>query len=177
MGTCARYRDRSLRRMWRLPFRQGAGPPIGGSLENTPFRSAYLLRLNPSLSALMPTLSGPTLTILVVACDADLRTYVCQCLQGLGAITTYEACDGREALLLARAVEPSLIVSEDTLADQNGAALCRAIRRYRTLRTVPIVLLGTRSHDVNEDADGTLSLPFNAAQLLDAVRPLVGGIL
>ena len=122
----------------------------------------------------MPTPSGSILAVLVVARDADLRTYVCRCLQELGAVTTYEACDGREALLLARTVQPSLIISDDSLPDQDGAALCRAVRSRRSLRGVSIVLLGRQSLATHEDADGTLPLPFNAAQLLDAVRPLVG---
>ena len=53
-------------------------------------------------------------TVLVVDDDADMRLYLTGCLRSIGgaALTVTEAADGRDALHLARALLPALIISD-----------------------------------------------------------------
>ena len=55
-----------------------------------------------------------------------------------------EATTGAEALRLAVARRPWLVLTELLLADESGLALCRKIRRHSLLRRTPVVFLSAR---------------------------------
>src|SRR4051794_15112379 len=65
--------------------------------------------------------------VLVVEDDEDIRTLVCAILDsaGMRAVT---ACDGPEALELARSERPDLVVADVGLPGMDGFELCRALR-------------------------------------------------
>jgi DNA-binding response OmpR family regulator len=58
--------------------------------------------------------------------------------------TVLEAKTGSEALRLAVARRPWLVLTELLLEDETGLALCRKIRRHSLLRRTPVVFLSAR---------------------------------
>jgi DNA-binding response OmpR family regulator len=58
--------------------------------------------------------------------------------------TVLEATTGAEALRLAVARRPWLVLTELLLDDETGLALCRKIRRHSLLRRTPVVFLSAR---------------------------------
>ena len=58
-----------------------------------------------------PAPQPAVLRVLVVDDDADMRLYLRSCLRMLGNVRVHEAADGREALHLAHALMPDLVIS------------------------------------------------------------------
>ncbi|MEM8556741.1 MAG: response regulator [Bacteroidota bacterium] len=106
-------------------------------------------------------------TILIVDDDADMRLYLRSCLNGTHVV---EAADGVEALHVARAVRPSLVLSDVTMPHLDGVALRRALRADPDLWDVPVVLISGHPEAASPCADGFLAKPFNARDLWDAVH-------
>jgi len=74
--------------------------------------------------------------------DAERRALV----EDLAAhgFSVLEATTGEEALRLAVARRPWLVLTELLLADESGLALCRKIRRHSLLRRTPVVFVSAR---------------------------------
>lgn len=97
--------------------------------------------------------------------DADMRLYLRQCLLSYGLNDIIEAADGQEALVLARALEPGLVISDWLLPGLDGNALCRAMKADPALAGIPFVLISGETRAPPSCADGFLDKPFNAARL------------
>ena len=78
--------------------------------------------------------------VLVADDVAETRWSYVGLLRGAGARVT-EARDGLEALDLARADRPDLILADMTMPRLDGLGLCAALREEPTLDGVPVVLL------------------------------------
>ncbi|MEO1077143.1 MAG: response regulator [Bacteroidota bacterium] len=109
-------------------------------------------------------------TVLIVDDDADMRLYLRSCLSGTRVV---EAADGVEALHVARAVRPALVLSDVTMPHLDGVALRRALRADPNLWDVPVVLISGHPEAVAPCADGFLTKPFNARDLWAAVHPFL----
>ncbi|RME62420.1 MAG: response regulator [Caldilineae bacterium] len=103
--------------------------------------------------------------ILVVDDDADMRLYLRSCLLSYGLRDIIEASDGQEALALARALEPELVICDLLLPGLDGHALCRAMKADPALAGIPFVLISGETRAPPSCADGFLDKPFNAARL------------
>jgi CheY-like chemotaxis protein len=116
-------------------------------------------------------------TILIVDDDADMRLYLRGCLRGLGeaAGAVIDAADGAEALRRVRAGGVGLVVSDVVLPRMNGLELHRAIRGDSAHVHLPILLISGAPEGALPPgpADGFLAKPFNAGELLAAVRHLL----
>ena len=115
------------------------------------------------------------LRILVADDDADMRLYLTGCLHGFGlvALTVTEAADGREALLLARALLPDLIICDVVMPGLDGFALCRALKADAETAAIPLLLVSGEAQTRPPCADGFLEKPFNAAGLRIHVERLL----
>jgi CheY-like chemotaxis protein len=117
-------------------------------------------------------------TILVVDDDPDMRLYLRGCLLGLGAgvAAILDAADGEEALRMVRADHVDLVVSDVILPHLDGVSLRRAIRGDPTREHLPVLLISGQERPALPDGpvDAWLPKPFNARQLLAAVRRLLG---
>jgi DNA-binding response OmpR family regulator len=58
-------------------------------------------------------------------------------------VRVLEARDGAEALVIARAERPELILADLRLPGLDGLGLCRALRTEVLLRTTPVILLSS----------------------------------
>lgn len=117
------------------------------------------------------------LRILVADDDADMRLYLRSCLRtlsasGYGNVRILEAADGREALHLARAVLPDLIVSDLIMPGLDGEALGNALKADSRTAAIPILFTSGEATPPN-GGDGFLPKPFNAARLRTEVLRLL----
>ena len=119
---------------------------------------------------------GPT-AVLVVDDDADMRLYLTGCLRSFGeaTLTVTEATDGRDALLLARALLPGLIISDMVMPGLDGVALCLALKADPKTQAIPFLLVSGETRAPPPCADGFLAKPFNATSLREQVERLLPG--
>ncbi len=93
--------------------------------------------------------------------------------RGLAVI---EAANGLDALAMARAQRPDLIVSDDVMPDMDGFALCRATRADTELSRVPFVFyMGTYASAKDE----ALACSLGASRVLGrsmAVEDVIGAL-
>ena len=110
-------------------------------------------------------------TALVVDPDEAHRGVVVQDLVRHG-FSVLEASTGAEALRLAVARRPWLVLAELSLPDEDGLDLCRRMRSHSLLRRTPVVFLserddcGTRYQALKAGADDFLAKPVAPRELL-----------
>lgn len=91
------------------------------------------------------------------------------------------AYDGSEAVRLAQADPPALIILDGMMPVMDGFAALREIRRDPALSAVPVLMLSARNRDadvvgaLDEGASDYLTKPFSPAELLARVTRLVPG--
>ena len=110
--------------------------------------------------------------ILIVEDDADVRTMLAGALREAGYAID-EAANGRDALRLAAARDPVLILLDLGLPDVDGLAL---IEPLRAAGSASIVVVSARHQEaekvaaLDRGADDYLSKPFGVPELLARVR-------
>jgi uncharacterized protein (TIGR02266 family) len=115
--------------------------------------------------------------ILIVDDAAMFRELNSLFLARFGSVAT--ACDGEEALAIARAVRPDVVVSDLHMPRLDGEALCRAIRADAALKDVPVILTipgenpEDRARAVRAGADDIVAKPISRIALVDAVNRLL----
>jgi CheY-like chemotaxis protein len=116
-------------------------------------------------------------TILIVDDDPDMRLYLRGCLRGLGqaAGPVIDAADGVEALRRVLAEGVGLVISDVVLPRMDGLGLRQAIREDSVHAHLPVLLISGEPESaipLGPD-DSFLAKPFNARELLAAVRRLM----
>ncbi len=112
--------------------------------------------------------------ILLADDNADMRDYVMRLLRPDYDIVT--APDGQDALRLAYAVRPDLILSDVMMPGLDGFGLLAAVRADAALRDLPVILISARAGEASRldgldaGADDYLVKPFSARELLARVR-------
>jgi CheY-like chemotaxis protein len=116
-------------------------------------------------------------TILIVDDDPDMRLYLRGCLRGLGeaAGPVIDAADGVDAMRRVRADGVALVISDVVLPRMDGLELRRAIREDSVHAHLPVLLIsgGPEAALISGPGDAFLAKPFNARELLAAVRCLM----
>ncbi len=114
-------------------------------------------------------------TVLVVEDESSIASFVALYLKNAGyAVKT--AATGNDALALAGAETPALIVLDLMLPDVDGIEVCRRIRKTSD---VPILMLTARDEDVDKiiglevGADDYLTKPFNPRELVARVKSIL----
>jgi len=110
-------------------------------------------------------------TALVVDPDAAERRSLADILVRNG-FTVHQASTSAEALRIAVARRPWLVITEMTLPDESGLVLCGRMRAHSLLRTTPVVFLSvrddcdTRHLAIKAGADDYLAKPAASRELL-----------
>ncbi|MBI2944563.1 MAG: response regulator [Candidatus Wallbacteria bacterium] len=116
--------------------------------------------------------------VLVAEDNADLNRYICSCLAP--EFDTVAATDGAQALELALARRPDLVLSDIMMPRMGGEDLLRALRSTREMDGVPVVLVTARGDDelrvrlLRGGASDYLTKPFSTEELRARVGNLVG---
>lgn len=119
--------------------------------------------------------------VLIVDDEKDIRLLVAATL-GAEEYEITEATRGTEALTLARAKLPSLIILDVRMPDLDGVEVCRLIRSDPELKNVPIIMVTSarnaeeRRAGLEAGANRYLTKPFSPAELLGAVDYLLKAI-
>jgi DNA-binding response OmpR family regulator len=110
-------------------------------------------------------------TALVADPDDGERRAVVECLVEHG-FSVHEAASGADALRLAVARRPWLVLTEMSLADESGLDLCHRMRSHSLLRRTPVVFLSARDdcesryQAMKAGADDFLAKPAPSRELL-----------
>jgi two-component system, OmpR family, KDP operon response regulator KdpE len=110
--------------------------------------------------------------ILVVDDEPQLRRFLKTALEA-HSYTVDLATTGREALELAQALHPDVVLLDLGLPELDGLEVCRRIRAYSQL---PIIVISARDREqdkvtaLNEGADDYLTKPFGTGELLARIQ-------
>ena len=124
-----------------------------------------------------PLASG---TILIVDDDRVTRTVVSTILAMEEEYHVLEAENGRQALELARASRPGLMILDVAMPELDGFEVCRALRADRELAGMQVLILSGRGDTQDRElaremgADAYLTKPFTTVGLVEVVRQLAG---
>ena len=95
-----------------------------------------------------------------------------------GDFDIYKACNGEEALLLARRHQPDVIVMDVLMPGMDGVMALKELKRDDVLKDVPVILLTARGYTLDSDqalragAASYLTKQFSPTELLRQVLQL-----
>ena len=116
-------------------------------------------------------------TVLCADDDLEILGLVVRQVKTMGA-SVLEASDGEEALRVAKAEKPDLIVLDVMMPGMSGWEVCRAVREDADLAGVGVLMLTGIGERLNEmtsplyGADGYLDKPFDLDDLADKLAEL-----
>ena len=90
------------------------------------------------------------------------------------------ACDGVEALALARETPVDLALVDVNMPNMNGLSLVSKLRKLDAYKFTPILMVTTETDEYRKNkartigASGWLAKPFTAERLIGAVNKVVG---
>ena len=90
------------------------------------------------------------------------------------------ACDGEQALEMAAAERPDLILMDVIMPRKTGFEACRELKRREDTKAIPVILVTTRGEGENVEAgfqsgcNDYVTKPINAQELLTKVRDHMG---
>ncbi|MGZ3601458.1 MAG: response regulator transcription factor, partial [Ktedonobacterales bacterium] len=118
---------------------------------------------------------APQRRVLVVDDEASVREVLTQYL-ALEGYAVYQAVDGAEALAIARAVPPDLVVLDLMLPGIDGLEVCR---RLRATSAVPVLMLTARGDEMDKlegfraGTDDYVTKPFSPQEIVLRVRAIL----
>jgi two-component system phosphate regulon response regulator PhoB len=116
--------------------------------------------------------------ILIVDDEVDLLKMVDFNLRGAG-FTTLQASNGRDALRLARAEQPDLILLDLMLPDVQGTEVCRQLKSDNATREIPVIMVTARGEEIDRvvgfelGAEDYVTKPFSPRELVLRVRSML----
>lgn len=118
-------------------------------------------------------------SILAVDDSASMRQMVSFTLKGAG-YQVVEACDGVEALNIAKQNKFDLVLSDVNMPNMNGIELVKELRQLADYKFTPVLMLTTESagdmkiQGKQAGATGWIVKPFNPDQLLSTIKRVLG---
>ena len=112
--------------------------------------------------------SGARPLVLIADDEPDIRRFLRMQMENVDVI---EACDGAEALELARLRRPQLALLDHMMPEMDGVQVCKAIRENHSTRGVAVIILTARADEqtklsaLQAGANDFLTKPFSTAEL------------
>jgi CheY-like chemotaxis protein len=119
-----------------------------------------------------------TRKILVADDNANIRKVVKMGFESLG-YTVFTAADGRQALELARAEHPDLVILDVMMPEKNGYDVCAEMKGDPELRAIPVVLLTAKNLEEDQywgrelGADEYITKPYDPEVLERTVEKIL----
>ncbi|MCZ2827659.1 ATP-binding protein [Modestobacter sp. VKM Ac-2986] len=116
----------------------------------------------------------PSVTVLVVDDNADMRTYLTRLLAPIWQVRT--CADGEEALAVITEHRPDVVVTDVMMPRVDGFELLQRLRADPATRGVPVLMLTARAgqeaavEGFAAGVDDYLAKPFQAAELIARLR-------
>lgn len=116
--------------------------------------------------------------VLVVEDEKDLQKVLVYNLRQAGH-TVFSALRGEEALRIARADHPDLILLDIMLPDQPGTEVLRTLRGEPGTRRIPVLILTARGEEIDRvvgfelGADDYMVKPFSVRELLLRIQAIL----
>jgi CheY-like chemotaxis protein len=123
----------------------------------------------------MPKISS----ILLVDDEPDIRTIAEMSLSHVGGWRTILASSGREALVLAAAEHPDVILLDVMMPEMDGVATFRALAALPETRDIPVIFMTAKvqSHEreryVGFGAAGVIAKPFDPMRLPQEIEGIL----
>ncbi|MEK6771012.1 MAG: response regulator [Pseudomonadota bacterium] len=117
--------------------------------------------------------------IMTVDDTATMRQMISFTLSSVGHHVV-QACDGEEALKLARQKKLDLVIADVNMPVMDGISLIKSLRQMPEYRFTPILMLTTESQENKRQegrvagATGWIVKPFNPEQLINVVNKVLG---
>lgn len=117
-------------------------------------------------------------TILVVDDEDDLRKVLDFNLRNAG-FETLLAATGQEAIDLAKAHHPDLILLDIMLPDMQGTKVCKELKTDAETRDIPVVMVSARGEEIDRvvgfelGADDYVTKPFSVREVVLRVRAIL----
>lgn len=118
---------------------------------------------------------APQRRVLVVDDEASVREVLAQYL-ALEGYAVYQAVDGAEALAIARATPPDLVILDLMLPGIDGLEVCRRLRATSAVPVVMLTALGEEAHKLEGFRAGTddyVTKPFSPQEIILRVRAIL----
>lgn len=124
-----------------------------------------------------PALRGggaPVSLVLVAEDEPAVLEVLSEVVEDLGH-QVVRAHDGREALMLARAEAPNLVVTDHMMPRLSGVELCRELRNDDQLKNVPVLLLSAAAPTDCTEARAFLPKPFDLEDFERLIKEMLEG--
>ncbi|MGV8854228.1 MAG: response regulator [Devosia sp.] len=124
----------------------------------------------------MPTAPRPSLKILIIDDDEDIRDIAMMCLEMDPGFITRAVESGKEGLLVAAQWQPDLILIDVVMPEMDGPATVQRLARDLRTRHIPVVFLSARSDTeavakaMSLTIAGIITKPFDPVTLAELVR-------
>jgi CheY-like chemotaxis protein len=118
-------------------------------------------------------------TILVADDESHILNVVSLKLRNAG-FRVLTARDGTEALDIANAEHPDLLITDYHMPQMSGIELCKRMKRFPDLAGIPAIMLTARGYSLDpQDTEQSgikqlISKPFSPRLLLSAVNEVLG---
>ena len=116
--------------------------------------------------------------VLVVDDEPNILFALEETVRDLG-LESIAACDGEDALVIARGVRPDLIITDVIMPRLNGYELCQRLKTDEATRHIPVVMITVRASDRDRKqgstagADAYLVKPFHLTDLKEIIDTLL----
>lgn len=116
-------------------------------------------------------------SILVVEDNADIRNYIQSLFAGYYKV--FEAEEGEKGFQIAKAKNPSVVVSDIMMPGMDGIELCKKLKQDAQTLHIPVVLLTAKAGELHQleglsvGADDYVTKPFNPGIFVAKINTII----